>query len=293
MSRAIGRKTTGLWILTAASASLALGLAVSAHAASSSKEVLVTGGTIWTESEAGILNPGDLLVRDGRIVAVAGHIDPPRGAEVIDARGKHITPGLIDAHSHTAVEGGVNDGPANVTAEVRIGDVLEPDDIAIYRELAGGLTVANVLHGSANSIGGQNQIIRLRWGATADELKFPGAPPGIKFALGENPKRSNNQGGAGRYPATRMGVEQSIRERFLAARQYDRDWKEYNALKPKQQARRVPPRRDLQLEALAEVLRGERMVHSHCYRQDEIMMLLQVADDFGFRVATLQHVLEG
>jgi imidazolonepropionase-like amidohydrolase len=206
-----------------------------------------------------------------------------------------VTPGLIDAHSHTAVDGSVNEGSNNITAEVRIADVLDPDDISIYRELAGGLTVANVLHGSANSIGGQNQIIKLKWGALAEQLKFPGAPQGIKFALGENPKRSNFSapGGTARYPATRMGVEQSIRERFLAARQYMQDWEEYDKLKSRQQARRVPPRRDLQLEALAEILRGQRAVHSHCYRQDEILMLIRLAEDIGFRVATFQHVLEG
>jgi imidazolonepropionase-like amidohydrolase len=258
------------------------------------KEIVVKGATIWTISESGTFEKGDLLARDGKIVAVATEIDPPRGALVIDGAGKHVTPGLIDAHSHSGVEGGVNEGSNNITAEVRIGDVLNPDDIALYRELAGGLTVANVLHGSANSIGGQNQVIKLKWGVEPEQLKFPGAPAGIKFALGENPKRSNfNVPGSPRYPATRMGVEQSIRERFLAARQYMKEWDEYKGLKPKEQAHKVPPRKDLQLDAIAQILRGERLVHSHCYRQDEILMLIRLAEEFGFRIATFQHVLEG
>ncbi|HKY31824.1 MAG TPA: amidohydrolase family protein [Candidatus Polarisedimenticolia bacterium] len=283
------------WAAAAAALLLGAGAGGAQERDAAPREVLVKGATIWTVSDAGILDKGDLLVRDGRIVAVTASIDPPRGALVIDGSGKHVTPGLIDAHSHTAVDGSVNEGSNNVTAEVRIGDVLDPEDPALYRELAGGLTAANVLHGSANSIGGQNQVIKLKWGVTAEELKFRGAPQGIKFALGENPKRSNFSapGSTPRYPSTRMGVEQSIRERFLAARRYDRGWAEYGRLKPKQQARLEPPRRDLQLEAIAEILRGERLVHSHCYRQDEILMLIRLAEEFGFRVATFQHVLEG
>ena len=259
------------------------------------KDILVKGATIWTVGPAGIIERGDLLVRDGKIAAVGKNLSAPSGAMVIDAAGKHVTPGLIDCHSHTAVDGGVNEGSNNITAEVRIGDVLDPDDIAIYRELAGGLTAANVLHGSANSIGGQNQVIKLKWGATADDLKFPGAPQGIKFALGENPKRSNFSSGdrEPRYPATRMGVEESIRERFMAARQYTHDWAAYEKMKPKEQERKAPPRRDLQLEAIEQILRGQRLVHSHCYRQDEILMLIRLADEFGFKIATFQHVLEG
>jgi len=259
------------------------------------RDVLVKGATIWTVAQSGVLENGDLLVRDGKIVAVGKSLTAPGGALVIDAAGKHVTPGLIDAHSHTAVDGPVNEGTNNITAEVRIGDVLDPDDIAIYRELAGGLTTANVLHGSANSIGGQNQVIKLKWGVTADELRFLSAPPGIKFALGENPKRSNFPAGdrEPRYPVTRMGVEESIRERFLAAKQYTRDWASYEKLKPKEQERQVPPRRDLQLEALEQILRGQRLVHSHCYRQDEILMLIRLADELGFKIATFQHVLEG
>ena len=266
------------------------------RAAETPREILVKGATIWTATGSGVIDKGDLLVRDGKIVSVGRGLSASSGALIIDGTGRHVTPGLIDCHSHTAIDGGVNEGSNNVTAEVRIGDVLDADDIAIYRELAGGLTAANVLHGSANSIGGQNQVIKLKWGAVAEDLKFPGAPPGIKFALGENPKRSNFGGPAGsdpRYPITRMGVEESIRERFNAARQYTREWSRYEKLKPKEQEHKAPPRRDLQLEAIEQVLRGQRLVHSHCYRQDEILMLIRLAEEFGFRIATFQHVLEG
>ncbi len=257
--------------------------------------ILFRGAVVWTMGPQGILEGADVLVREGRIARVGRGLRAPEDALVVEAGGRHLTPGLIDAHSHTAVDGGVNEGSNNVTAEVRIEDVLDPDDVAIYRQLAGGLTTANVLHGSANSIGGQNAVIKLRWGAGAGDLLFEGAPPGIKFALGENPKRSNlrGPGGEARFPATRMGVAASIREAFLAARKYRRQWRDYEALSEREKSRREPPRRDLQLDPLVEVLEGERLVHAHCYRQDEILMLLRLAEEFGFRIATLQHVLEG
>jgi imidazolonepropionase-like amidohydrolase len=181
---------------------------------------------------------------------------------------------------------------------VNIADVLNPDDIDIYRDLAGGVTTANVLHGSANSIGGQTVVIKLRWGAPAAKLPFEGAIPGIKFALGENPKRSNgSRGGEKRYPATRMGVEETIRGAFTEARDYKIKWDDYNkkVANTEKNADKniIPPRRDLRLEPLVEVLEGKRYVHSHCYREDEILMLLRVAKEFGFKVRTFQHVLEG
>jgi imidazolonepropionase-like amidohydrolase len=252
--------------------------------------LLVRHATIWTSGPQGRLEDADLLVREGVIAAVGHGLDAPAWASIVDATGKHVTAGLIDAHSHTAITGGVNEGTNITTAEVRIADVLDPGDIALYRELAGGLTSANLLHGSANSIGGQNQVIKLRWGAGPEGLRFAGAPPGIKFALGENPKQSNWGVERKRFPQSRQGVEESIRERFVAARDYRRRWDEYRRRADKNE---VPPRRDLQLEALVEVLDGKRLVHAHSYRADEILMLLDVAASFGFRVATFQHALEG
>ena len=211
---------------------------------------------------------------------------------VIDGIGKHITPGLIDCHSHSAAFS-INEGTQSITAEVRIQDVLNSNDITIYRELAGGLTMANILHGSANTIGGQNAVIKLRWGATPDALLYSNAVKGIKFALGENVKQSNwGDDNTTRYPQTRMGVEQILRDAFSSAVEYQKKWSDYNK-NPKQWKKKVPPRRDLELEALVEILEGKRQIHCHSYRQDEILMLTRVAEDFGFIVGTFQHVLEG
>ncbi len=256
---------------------------------------LFKGATVWTQGSQGVLENADVLVRDGKIARVGRGLDAPRGAVVVDAAGKHLTPGLIDCHSHTAIRGGVNEGSNNVTAEVRIQDVVDPDDINLYRQLAGGLTAAHLLHGSANSIGGQDAVIKLRWHSTRDALLVPDAWQGIKFALGENPKRSNfrNPNFPQRYPNTRMGVNQSIREAFLAARDYRRDWDAYRKLPRAEQERREPPRRDLQAETVLEILEGQRRIHSHSYRQDEILALLRLAEEFGVTIATFQHVLEG
>lgn len=258
--------------------------------------VLIQNATIMTVTKGTIQN-GSVLIRDGKIAAVGKNLRAPAQARIIDATGKFVTPGLIDCHSHIAIDGGVNEGTLSVTSMVRIEDVLNPTDINIYRDLAGGLTTANILHGSANAIGGHNAVIKLRWGKSAKELLLEGAPPGIKFALGENPKRSNFNPAPGmpqRFPATRMGVEFAIREAFTQAREYMRQWDEYQrqiAENPKSNI--LPPKRDLKLDALVEVLRGERLVHAHCYRADEILMLIRLAEEFGFKIATFQHVLEG
>lgn len=252
--------------------------------------LLVKNATVWTSATAGRLAGADLLVREGKIAAVGVNLPVPAGAVVIDAAGKHVTPGIIDAHSHTAIIGGVNEGTSSVTAEVRIGDVIDATDINIYRELAGGVTAANVLHGSANTIGGQNQVIKLRWGKDAEALKFEGAIPGIKFALGENVKQSNwGDQAITRYPQTRLGVEQILRDAFAAASAYRA---EHDAWK-KSARTGVEPRRDLQLDTLVEILDRKRVVHIHSYRADEILMFARLSQELGFTVATFQHVLEG
>ncbi len=254
------------------------------------KHVAFTHATVWTAGPQGTLKDATVLITEGKIAAVGNQVAIPDGAVVIDATGKHLSPGIIDCHSHMATDGGVNEGSQAITAEVRIGDFIDCDDINVYRQLAGGVTAANILHGSANPIGGQNQVIKLRWGALFDEMRFKEAPPGIKFALGENVKRSNMQAEdiPSRYPTSRMGVEQIIRDEFAAARRYQEQWELY-----RKNHDTLPPRRDLELETVAEILRGERWVHCHSYRQDEILALLRTCEEFGIRIATLQHILEG
>jgi imidazolonepropionase-like amidohydrolase len=265
----------------------------------------ITNAKIMTVGPAGNIEKGTILIKGGKIAAVGADVVVPPGATVIDASGRVVTPGLIDAHSHTAMEDNVNECTNIVTAEVRVADVLDPRDISLYRQLAGGVTAANVLHGSCNSIGGQNATIKLRYGAASGEaLLFQGAPPGIKFALGENPKRASFGGGVRRYPATRMGVEVSLRNAFLEAKAYKKSWDDHEAAlksaSAKKPAKNAPaaappmaPRKDLQMEALKEILEGKRLVHAHSYRADEILMLIDVANEMGFKIATFQHVLEG
>jgi imidazolonepropionase-like amidohydrolase len=252
--------------------------------------VFIKSATLWTSGPQGRLENAGLLIVDGKIKAV-GTITAdqvPAGAMVIDRPGLHVTPGLIDCHSHSMVLGGVNEGTLPSTAMVRIADVVNSETETIHQQLAGGLTVANLLHGSANPIGGQNCVIKLRDGAGPDGLKFEGAPGGIKFALGENVKQANwGDRFRQRFPQTRMGVPAFHANRFTAARQYA-------ASLAKQQREGGPPvRRDLELEAIAEIIKGERLVHCHSYRQDEVVAFLRVMESFGVRVATLQHILEG
>jgi imidazolonepropionase-like amidohydrolase len=254
--------------------------------------LLIRNATILTVSH-GTIEKGDILIKDGKIAAVGTSVKAPADAQVIEASGQFVTPGIIDCHSHIAIDGGVNEGSVSVSSMVNIADVIDSDDISIYRDLAGGVTTANILHGSANAIGGQTEVIKLRWGQPAEKLPFEGALPGIKFALGENPKRSNFRADPLRYPATRMGVEETIRGAFTEARDYKKSWDDYNKRIAAGEKNLIPPRRDLKLDPLVEVLEGKRYVHAHCYREDEILMLLRVAKEFGFKIQTLQHVLEG
>ncbi|HXF95769.1 MAG TPA: amidohydrolase family protein [Gemmatimonadales bacterium] len=251
------------------------------------RTTVIRNATILTVAN-GTIERGSILIRDGKIAAVGTEVPAPGDAQVIDATGKYVIPGIIDAHSHIATDA-VNEGSVSVSAMVGIRDVLDPDDVAIYEAAAGGVTTANILHGSANPIGGKNAVIKMRWGADAAGLVLQGAPPGIKFALGENTKRDREPD---RYPATRMGVQDVIRQAFVEARECQQRWRAYEEAR---RARRpaLPPRRDLKLETLAEILDGKRLVHAHGYRADELLQLMRLAEEFGFKIATFQHVLEG
>lgn len=249
--------------------------------------VLFKNATMWTNEKEGILQNADLLIENGKIKAVGKNLSAPKGAKVIDATGKHISPGIVDEHSHIAVTGGVNEGTQAVTSEVRIGDVLDSEDINLYRQLAGGVTTSHILHGSANPIGGQTMLIKHRWGLLPDQLKLEGAPGFIKFALGENVKQSNWGIAPGtanmRFPQTRMGVEQVYVDAFTRAKEYQAAM----AIKGNH------VRRDLELDALVEILNDTRHITCHSYVQSEINMLMHVADSMGFHVNTFTHILEG
>src|SRR5687767_98057 len=285
---------------TAASQAPTLDLsAVSLPVPPAGRLVAITNAAIMTASN-GTIPKGTIVIRDGKIAAVGADVAVPAGAKVIDGAGKYVTPGIIDAHSHSAAEA-INEGTLSITSMVRMEDVLRQDGISLYRQLAGGTTTLNILHGSANTIGGQNAVVKLRYGLPVDSLLFEGAPPGIKFALGENVRQTNRQlqpGQQGRFPRTRMGVEDLLRDAFTRAQDYRKEWQQYEtrrrgATTAAARAALIPPARDLELDALVEVLDGKRLVHCHSYRADEILMMLRVAKDFGFRVATFQHVLEG
>ncbi|HAB18135.1 MAG TPA: amidohydrolase family protein, partial [Verrucomicrobiota bacterium] len=252
--------------------------------------VWIRNATIWTCADQGVLSNANLLVRHGKIEAVGDATKPATEVFEVDGTDLHVTPGLIDCHSHSMILGSVNEGTLPSTAMVRIGDVVNSETDNIHEQLAGGVTVANLLHGSANPIGGQNQVIKLRDGVAPEDLKFTNAPAGIKFALGENVKQSNwGERFTTRFPQTRMGVPTFFQNRFTAAQQYvaaEKAWRDGGE-------RGVRPRRNLELEALAEIIAGTRLVHCHSYRQDEIVVFLRAMESFGVRVATLQHVLEG
>ncbi|MEP6850931.1 MAG: amidohydrolase [Acidobacteriota bacterium] len=255
--------------------------------AQAKNEILIKNGTVLTASH-GALEGTDILIRDGKIAKIGKNLNAAAGAQTIDATGKFVSPGIIDCHSHLMLDA-INEGSLSVTSMTRVRDVLNTTDIGIYRALAGGATTANLLHGSANSIGGQNAVVKFKWGKPVEDFLVKDAPPGIKFALGENPRGTNfsQPGRPQRYPHTRQGVMETDRDAFLRARDYKHAWDDFKAGKTK-----VPPRRDLELEPLVEVIEGKRLVHAHGYRSDEHLNLMLLADEFGFRVATLQHGLE-
>jgi imidazolonepropionase-like amidohydrolase len=248
--------------------------------------VLVRGATVLTVTH-GNLPKTDILIRDGKIARLGQGLSMPNGVAVIDAEGMFVMPGVIDTHCHFAIAGGVNEFSLSIVPEVRVRDVIDSEDVQIYRALAGGVTTSRLLHGSANVVGGQDAVIKLKYGQSPKELLIADAPRGVKFALGENVKRTG-----GRFPNTRLGVEAVLVRAFSEAQAYERTWDAYRKAKAGGLAV-LEPRRDLRLEALADILKRNLLVHCHCYRADEILMLLRVADRFGFKVKSLQHVLEG
>ena len=242
------------------------------------ENILFKNVTVWTNEKEGKLEGNDVLVRNGKITAIGKNLTDAT-ARIIDGTGKHLTPGIIDEHSHIAGTGGINECSQSVTAEVRIGDIINPEDINIYRQLSGGVTSSHILHGSCNTIGGQTQLLKLRWGTNAEQMKFANWDPFIKFALGENVKRSSTDRNQNRFPDTRMGVEELLTDAFTRARDYEK-------MGPGK-------RKDLELETLAEVLNSKRFITCHSYVQSEITALMRVAEKFNFKVNTFTHILEG
>ncbi|HLP10590.1 MAG TPA: amidohydrolase family protein [Flavobacteriales bacterium] len=257
--------------------------------------VFIKNATVWTNEADGIIRNADVILKDGKIVQVGKNLPKPFGKIIeVDGTNKHVTSGIIDEHSHIALSQGVNEGGQSVSAEVRMGDVVNSDDINIYRQLSGGVTAAQLLHGSANPVGGQSAIIKLRWGMTPEEMKIKGADGFIKFALGENVKQSNWGDPTGRYPQTRMGVEQVFYDAFFRAKAYESEWKDFtDKLTKSKGIKPDAPRKDLEAETMLEILQGKRFITCHSYVQSEINMLMHVADSMGFKINTFTHILEG
>ncbi|MFH6965143.1 amidohydrolase family protein [Flavobacterium plurextorum] len=251
--------------------------------------LLFKNATVWTNEKDGILTETDVLIKNGKIAAVGKNISDA-SATIIDAKGKHITSGIIDEHSHIAISKGVNESGHNSTAEVTIQDVVNSEDINIYRDLAGGVTISQLLHGSANPIGGRSAIVKWKWGSSPDEMLYKNQPKFIKFALGENVKQANwGIDNPTRFPQTRMGVEQVFTDYFQLAKEYDENWKKFNTGSKKGKA----PRVDLELQTIAEILNKERFITCHSYVESEILMLMNVTEKFNFKVNTFTHILEG
>lgn len=263
------------------------------------ENIIFKNATVWTNEEEGIVENYDVIISNGKIIATGFSLEAEKffsniEYKTVDASNLHLTSGIIDEHSHIAISRGVNEGSHAVTSEVCIGDVINPNDHNIYRQLAGGTTAAQLLHGSANPIGGQSAIIKFRWGESAENMKISDAPKFIKFALGENVKQSNwGDYERIRFPQTRMGVEQVFYDAFYRAKEYKKTWEEYNNLSRKEKLNTPPPREDLKLNALVEILTSDMFITCHSYVQSEINMLIHVADSIGFNVNTFTHILEG
>jgi len=255
------------------------------------ENLLIKNATVWTNEKEGRLENTDVLVKGGKIVQIGKNLTDA-GAKTIDGTGKFLSPGIIDEHSHIAAFS-INEGAQSVTSEVRIADNLNPEDVSIYRCLSGGVTSSHILHGSANTIGGQTQLIKLRWGVNDEQLKFKGADPFIKFALGENVKRTAQPSGNTRFPDTRMGVEEVLMDAFTRATDYQKKLKEADENNKKKGAAPMVVRRDLELDALVEIMNKKRFITCHSYVQPEIIYTMRVAEKFGFRVNTFTHILEG
>jgi imidazolonepropionase-like amidohydrolase len=251
------------------------------------EDILFKNATVWTSEQEGKLLNTDILVQHGKISKIGKNLTAPDGVRIIDATGMHLTPGIIDEHSHIASDGTNEMGQA-ITSEVRVGDVVNSEDESIYRQLGGGVTLSHILHGSANPIGGQSILIKQRWGHNAEELKVENQVGFLKHALGENVKRTSS-----RYPNSRMGTEQIIRDAYQRAVDYNNFWKIWNAAKPAERVGKIPPRRDLELDAIVEVLEKRSFIECHTYEQSEGTMIMNLANDFGVKVNSLIHFNEG
>ncbi len=257
--------------------------------------LLLKNGNIIPVSKEEVIG-GDILIKNGKIVKIGKNLKALANAKVIDLKGKWVIPGIIDSHSHIAIEGSVNEMGNLITAEVDVEDVINPEDINIWYAIANGVTTIHTMHGSANPIGGKGIVLKLRWGKSAEEMIFKGAPRTIKWALGENPKQSNfSRQGKPRYPKTRMGVEASIREMFEEAKNYMRKWEEYKKAlrKKKKGSLLLPPKRDYRLEAIADVLRGKYWIRCHAYQSEEMVSIMKLCHEYGVKLVCFEHGLEG
>src|SRR5262249_54338345 len=262
---------------------------VSAASPAAQNDVVIRGGTILTITHGKIEN-GSIYIHNGKIAAVGKTVNAPASATVIDASGKFVTPGLIDSHSHIALDDDVNEATSPVTPHMMMKDAFDYDDKAIYRALAGGVTSSLLLHGSADMIGGQAVVIKNKYGLDRDQMLFPGAPQSIKFASGENPKRGFRD--KKQLPTTRQGKFEVQRERLTQAKDYMRQWDEYNEKVKKGDKSATAPKKDLKLEALAQILQGKMLVQIHCYRADEFLTEMAIADEFGYKIRAFHHALE-